>query len=237
MTDYSWLKEIKAIGWDLDGTLYPPGSIPSEAIRHEMMRRVADSFGWDIVKATAEFERVYRQFNSHTKTLTALGVNGEDFFTRLWDELRLENYLQSDTRIVSLITAVRDLGLRQFIVTNSNREDQIQRKLRLIGLDPEFFEVRVSTVGLGAVKPEPKPFWEAVGRLNRRLGSVESVEGVSEIKPEQILYIGDREKTDIVGAKQVGMRTCLAWGASEVADISVPTVYDIQEILTEAYHV
>ena len=130
--------------------------------------------------------------------------------------MALENYIKKDEKTASLIDVVNGKGLRQFVLSNSNRVDQIERKLRLVGIEPGLFEFLLSTVGMQAVKPEARPFLEAVHRLG--------------VEASSILYIGDRERTDVRGAKRVGMRTCLVWGKSELADVSCPTVYDVETI-------
>jgi FMN phosphatase YigB (HAD superfamily) len=53
------------------------------------------------------------------------------------------------------------------------------------------------------------------------------------LPPVAHLMIGDRERVDLVPAKKLGMKTCLVWAAepSMVADITLPTVYDLSQVL------
>ena len=78
MMQNEWTSEIKVVGFDLDGTLYAPGSIPSELIEKEKMRQVGQMNGWDVQRTKREYEKILRQLGSNTKTLTALGVDGEE---------------------------------------------------------------------------------------------------------------------------------------------------------------
>lgn len=220
-----WMNNIKAVGWDLDGTLYEPDSIPWELVENARLKKVMEKTGWSESKSRKEYERIYNQLNSNTKTLTALGVGGEGFFTQLWDDLSLQNYIKADGKVGKIIEKVSSLGYRQFVLSNSNREDQIERKLKLIGIDTSLFEFLVATVGLGAVKPDAKPFLEALRMLNKDTSGSNL-----EVEAQNVLYVGDRERTDVVGAKRVGMKTCLVWGKSELADVSFPTVYDVLDI-------
>lgn len=217
---FPWLRQIRALGWDVDGTLYPSGTIPRALVREKQVALIAAKNGWGLTHARRELEALYTKFGSTTKALTALGVDGEEFFVKLWDELPLETYLSRDERLVHLF---HDLVLhvpRQFIITNSNTVEQTERKIRLLGLSPRLFEFVVSTVGMGVTKPDSQPFRVALEKLN--------------LWPDTVLYVGDRVETDVVGAKRVGMRTCLVWSppshqATEglKADISVKTVYDV----------
>jgi HAD superfamily hydrolase (TIGR01549 family) len=173
--------------------------------------------GWDEVRAMREYEQLYSELHSNTKTLTALGVEGEAFLLECWDRLEMAEYIKPDTKVVELIEVLAAHGLRQFVLSNTNRLDQIEKKLALIGVNAEGFEFLMTTVGMGKVKPDKEPFEAAL----KRMGDVE---------PHQVLYVGDRVKTDIAGARQVGMRTCLVWGESELADVSVPMVYDVGKL-------
>jgi len=211
---FEWIPEIKAIGWDLDGTLYPKHAIPGKAIRGRQYSLVAKANNWSYQKAKEEYEKKVAKVRSNTKTMTALGVDGSKFFTDLWDMLDLGKYIKRDLMMVKTIKRLK--GMRHFILSNSNRMDQINKKLRLIGLNPNKFEVIVSTVGLGAVKPDPKPFRKALRQMN--------------LKPEEVMFVGDRAETDVMGANNMGMRSCLVRGRSQEADVCLKTTYEVAEL-------
>jgi HAD superfamily hydrolase (TIGR01549 family) len=203
----TWITDIQAIGWDLDGTLYRPGTIPLNIVYERQLKAVVDVKGWDPGHARSELERMYEQLGSYTKSLTALGIDGEAFFTQLWDELPLGSFLKTDKELVALFHRLPNY--RHFVLSNSNRVDQIEQKLRLLGLDPGGFEFLLATVNMGAVKPDARPFLAALERLGPEF----------EAQPERVLYVGDRLETDVVGAHRVGMKAALVWGECEAADI------------------
>lgn len=208
---FHWISEIQAIGWDLDGTLYKSDSRFSRLIRSRQLEMVVEKKGWDIEKARTEFDKLYVKLGSHTKVLNTLGLDGDGFYRKFWDEAPLERYLKKDDRLIQLFERLKTK--RHFLITNSNTHDQIKKKLGLIGIDYVVFEVVVSSFDVGENKPSLKPFAEALRQL--------------KLYPTKTVYIGDREKTDIIPAKKKGMRTCLVWGESEEADISLATVYDV----------
>jgi FMN phosphatase YigB (HAD superfamily) len=217
---------VKAVGWDLDGTLYPPDSIPREVIEQLKWKRLQGEYpDKNFGELRKEYEALYTQLHSHTKTLTAMGINGVEFFTNVWDELALVNYIYKDERVVEMVRGMSAKGLVQFVLSNSNRLDQIEQKLTLIGFEPHHdFVFLLSTVEMGAVKPDPVPFLEALSILREKLGE--------DLTAAEVLYVGDRVKTDVEGARRVGMKTCLVWGASELADISCQSVYDVGELFS-----
>lgn len=213
-----WVKEIKAIGWDVDGTLYKPGTVPLNLIYDLQLKAIVDTTGSDPQKAKSEFERMYNQLHSRTAALNALGVRGEDFFVKVWDEFPFGEYVKKDLQLVAMFQELT--GFTHFIISNSNREDQIETKLKLLGLNPALFAFMISTVELGAVKPDARPFLAALERLGPEF----------QAHPETVLYIGDRLETDVLGAHRVGMKAGLVWATSEAADVSFPTVYDIPKV-------
>ena len=80
------------------------------------------------------------------------------------------------------------------IVTDAPRNKAWQR-LVLCGLD-DIFAVVVTTDDAGQKKPHRAPFEMALKKL--------------KIKPSEALFIGDNVDRDMLGAKQLGMKTCLA---------------------------
>lgn len=206
-----WINNIKAIGWDLDGTLYPQSSTPPNIIQNLQYQAVMKANDWEMSKAKAEFQKIYKKLGSHTKTLTALNVDGAKFFTDLWDELPLEQYIHHDSKIIKLFSKLK--VKRHFIITNSNTQDQVKRKLKLVGIPISIFKTIVTTDKMKSVKPDPEPFLKALK--------------VMDSKPQETLFVGDRVTTDIRGAKNIGMKTCLVYGESKEADISLENPYQL----------
>ena len=211
---FEWIPKIKAVGWDLDGTLYSKKTVPWRLIRRRQYLAVAKANGWSYQRAKKEYEKKLRVLGSNTRTMTALGIDGPGFFTDLWDSLDLEKYIKKDNRMRKTINSLKHL--QHFIISNSNRLDQIETKLRLIGLSAKMFRTIVSTVGLGVVKPDVKPFKLALKQL--------------KVKAEEVLYVGDRVGTDVRGANRAGMRSCLVKGRSQEADVCLKTSYEVAEL-------
>jgi len=216
MQNFKWIKRIKAVGWDLDGTLYPHDSVPHDLLYDRQIKAVVEKLKLSFNEVEVEYAKVYDRLGSNTKTLNHFGIDGLKFFTSFWDEIDLGKYIRSDHKIVQLIKQL-SVNFTQFIISNSNRKDQIEKKLELIGFVENSFDLVVSTVELRSVKPDPKPFLVALEKL--------------QLKPEEVLFVGDRVTTDIMGAKGVGMKTCLVGKKSKEADVSVKSVYDVGKLL------
>ena len=75
------------------------------------------------------------------------------------------------------------------IITNGVTEQQ-QRKLDRLGLSP-YFQHLVTSADFGAVKPDPSIFQHAVSLF--------------DVSPASVVYVGDRFRTDALGAVAAGL--------------------------------
>ncbi|MFH1280947.1 MAG: HAD-IA family hydrolase [Candidatus Beckwithbacteria bacterium] len=208
---FDWVTDIKAIGWDLDGTLYHPNLIPKKMFTRRQIKAVMEKNCWSKSKAIKEYDRAYEKIGSHTKTLLSLGVDGVSLFLRIWDELPLDKYLKKDKKLQKMFRALGKV--RHFILSNGGTEKQIKRKLKLLGLNLNKFEIISSGYDLGLVKPDKKVFKVMAEKM--------------KLESEEILYVGDREKADVIGANKIGMKTCLVYGKSKEADVCLKNVYEV----------
>jgi putative hydrolase of the HAD superfamily len=219
-----WFKEIKAVGFDLDGTLYPADAIPAGTLDKAAVARIVEQLKINPEEAKRVYQDKVDILGSHTKALIELGVKGEKFYTDLWDDLPLEQWIKKDDKMVELINSLSD-KYRLFVLSNSNRLDQIERKLNLIGLHNTDFEFIVDTISLGSVKPDPEPFIKCIELLI--------------LTANEVLYVGDRIETDVTGAKSVGMRAALVGvgitamnkGKNQTNADWVGEIYDLEEVL------
>lgn len=111
-------------------------------------------------------------------------------------------------------------GLKVAVVSDA---PSVQAWLRLCYLQiQDLFDTVVTFDDTGEAKPSPKPFELALERL--------------ELKAEQTLMIGDWIDRDLLGAKQLGMRTVHArYGAELPAGMKEPhcdaTIDDIRDLI------
>jgi putative hydrolase of the HAD superfamily len=80
------------------------------------------------------------------------------------------------------------------VVTNTttSKEMDIRMALRRIGLE-QYFDVVITSVDVGREKPDERIFIVAL----RKLG----------VKPSEVVMVGNRIKTDVLGANGLGMTT------------------------------
>jgi len=207
--------DIKAIGFDVDGTLYSSPSEMSAAVGRMLIAKAVQELARDADEFATEYLKRRDELRSNTLTLNSFGLDGQRIFQDIWDQISVEQYVKRDKRLTKTIAELRE-KYRIFLISNGTGS-QIERKITYLGLNYHDFDPRIYCYDQGWVKPEPAPFFAAIESLN--------------LKPEEIVYVGDRVDTDIEGARAVGMKTILVGSDSELADASCSTVYDILSVL------
>ncbi|MBI4035215.1 MAG: HAD family hydrolase, partial [Candidatus Chisholmbacteria bacterium] len=104
-----------------------------------------------------------------------------------------------------------------------NKRQDIEEKLRLIGLDPNMFAVIVGTQDLGIHKPSPGPFEFVLKQLGAN--------------PKGMVFIGDKDNTDVDGASNIGMWTIKLGEPSVVAGATFRNRYEVIDFLVRAKEV
>lgn len=214
---------IRAAAFDIDGTLYPNSSMYRATVglvlRHPRLFR---AFG----RAREEVRREYpvQDLAARTAELTAEYLRWE--VSRTEAAIRQVIYLQWERRLrtVSLYPGARELilWLRERGVPVATMSDfPTDSKLEILGLDG-LWDVSFSSEETGYLKPRREPF----ERLVRELG----------VPAEEILYVGNSYRYDIVGADAVGLRTAHLTRripAHSRADFSFHVYADLKEWITK----
>lgn len=206
---------IKAVGFDVDGTLYhAPGEMTRD-VGKILIQKAAEALAQDPDDIVEEYLKRREKYRSNTQTLNSFGLDGERIFQSVWDSIEISKYISKDTKLVQMIAKLKE-KFRLFVITNGTGT-QVERKMSHLGLDYHDFDPRIYCYDQGWVKPDPAPF----------LAAIESL----DLNPEEIVYIGDRVDIDIEGASGVGMKTIYVGGTSAIADISIESVYDTLSVL------
>lgn len=209
------LANIKAVGFDVDGTLYHAPESMQVEVGKILIQKAAQALTQDPDLLAEEYLKRREEYLSNTQTLNSFGLDGERIFQDVWDTIAIEKYVTPDAKLVKMIEHLKQ-KYKLFIITNGSGR-QVERKLGYLGLETQDFDPRIYCYDQGWVKPEPAPF----------LAAIESL----KLKPEEIVYVGDRVDIDIEGAKAVGMKTILVGGESDLADTSCASVYDVALML------
>ena len=109
---------------------------------------------------------------------------------------------------------LRALGVKTGIITNGFRQDY-ETVLAKTGLK-DLFDIAVGSDDCHATKPDRRIFTYALEKLN--------------VRPEEVIFIGDSRKYDYEGAKQAGLMPLLI-NRSGSHNAESATITDLSEIL------
>ena len=214
MKKLKWIKTIKFLCFDLDGTLFRQVPEAWSAIQSQIYKKVMEHRNFDLAGAEKYVNQRYAELGSSTKVLNELGIDGEEFFVEAFKKIELNKLVPKDKKIVDLITGLKK-KYKVGMISNTHWSIA-KKKLEALGLSLKTFNPLITTYELNTYKPDPAPFLKAL-----------EMAGTS---PEESVYIGDSVENDIMGAKGVGMRAILVWSKSPEADLSLPTIYDLKKI-------
>jgi putative hydrolase of the HAD superfamily len=188
---------ITTIGFDIDGTLYPPfalyGRLIPFTVAHlplmlafrktrALMHDEQDREGAFYEKQAAVLAELLNMDASRA------GCIIEENIYQKWTEIfkRIKPY----PCVVETLHAFKNAGYKLGVLSDF----PIREKLVNMGLDG-YWDAQISSEESGAVKPAASGFLALAAKL--------------ETPPENILYVGNSYRFDIEGAASVGMKTAL----------------------------
>jgi len=192
---------IEGAAFDLDGTLYPNYRLNIKLIPFILKEwRLLSAFGKarNIIRMEQEAPD-YRldDFYRRQAELAAeiLGVPPqplnekiERLIYRGWEPLFKEVKLFKGT--AETLAALRKAGLKMGLLSDFPPEKKLEN-LNISGL----WDAVLCSERCGALKPHPCSFTELASAMG--------------LPPEKILYVGNSQPYDVVGAKRAGMKTAL----------------------------
>jgi len=186
--------KIKAVGFDIDGTLYPNLSMyirtSSSFLYHP---RLVYHFGK--VRKEVRKTEYFGDFRDNQARLLAYSMKISNEKAADLIEHQLYQKWVYSFKGVRPFKTVRPALLslkREGLKLGALSDFPVEKKLDFLGLS-DLMDVAFSSEETGHLKPHSAPFTNMVSKLG--------------VKPEEILYVGNSYKYDILGAKKVGLRT------------------------------
>ncbi len=212
-----WANEIKAVGFDLDQTLYPDTPQIQALVRQEIYRLIAGAKNITESEAKNLFEFEYKKLGRGTLAVqNILNISdANDIMQACLEKAGVDKLLKHDTQLVELIKEIKS-SKKTFLITGSSRKNSIS-KLDKLGLKLDIFDYVLCIDDPNSDKLYGNPFQQIIAKTG--------------FNPKEHVYVGDREKIDITPAKNAGMKAIYVWGECMNADASIPTIYDLKNIL------
>lgn len=214
----SLFKNIKAVGFDLDRTLYPNSPGIDARVQGEIAQRILTlkpnlESKEKIIKIYAD---LYRQLGSATKVLQKLGLNNAP--SLIYESLArasISDLLEPDPRLAQMLIRLAK-KYKLFLITTSP-SNLAAKTLSKLGINLSLFFLTV--FGDNPVSPS-----KVDGGMFKYFLTL------SPFKPNEHVYVGDSLKADILPAKALGMVT-IGLGQLPEADARVTKIYEIENVL------
>jgi HAD superfamily hydrolase (TIGR01549 family) len=207
-------KGVKYCIWDVDLTFYRVTQEMADGLKDRIYEYISQGKEITLGEAKKDYEREFERTKSKTAAMVALGFS-KYAIQEVIDSIDKQKYIKKDPRLIQLFNTLDNY--KHAIVSNSTRVS-VNETLKRLGLEKDLFKTIITKDEVSEYKPSPAPFLRVMEKLGAR--------------PEECVSIGDVENSDIIPAKKLGMKTIFVWGSLEEADASVPTVYDIEKLLT-----
>jgi len=214
---------IKAIIFDLDNTLMDFMKIKEVAIeaaveamidaglempKQEMVEKIYRAYGEEGIEDQRIFDKVLeREFGHIDYRILASGIIG---YRRA-----KEGAMCLYPHVHLTLTTLAKMGIKMIVVSDAPRLP-VWMRICALGLQ-HYFEHVLSYEDTRAKKPSPKPFQMALDIL--------------KVKPEEALMVGDWAERDIVGAKQLGIKTAFARYGDRFGTRDSGANYELNDIL------
>jgi|SRR3989344_1407983 len=212
------LREVKAAGFDLDGTLYSTTFEIDERIRTRIAEKIlkkVSSLG-SVKRARDYFEGEYRKTGSGSKVLERVGYHdSREVMDECLATADVLDLIERDDELRGILENIH-AKYKTYLITSSPRDLALQ-KLNRIGIDRRLFDTAMYSEMPDVSKSDGSAFEYLVKTVS--------------IPAYQHVYVGDREKSDILPAKRLGMKTVAVWSSIEEADFSIDHIHDIKRLL------
>lgn len=199
------LGEIKAVAFDIDGTLYKNWQLNSRIIFH-FIRHMYFFAQYGLArKELRKIDKVEDFPKVQAQCMARRLRTSEERAQKLLDKIIYSGLMPYFSKItpcknsLETIKAFKEAGLKIALLSDFPPE----QKGELWGFKP-YCDLLLGTESCGALKPYPVAFNTMAEKL--------------EVKPEEILYVGNSFKYDVLGSKNVGMKA--AWFATRRAYVS-----------------
>ncbi len=199
------LGELKALVFDLDGTLYVNDDLGRE-INLCACRYVAELKGCTVAEARVLIRDTKKKLSAESgmdstlsQACVALGGDLPELHRRFAAEIKPEPFLARDDRVVKLLQALSG-KFELYVYTNNNRS-LAARILEAIGVTRLFRQVLTIEETW-----QPKPDRGALEKIYRALGRA----------PVECLFVGDRYDVDLRLPAAMGSTVFLATSVEEL---------------------
>lgn len=197
----SWLRQSKAVVFDLDGTLYDSSTMPWRIVLGLLAGRHNVLYSWRERKARKLMrgQRYADEGALYDALFRCIDPQRPDEVRRWY----FDSYMPLQARIIGshcapyswVLPCLNELRSRGIKVALYSDYGHTHDKVRSLGIPTEMFDLIVDAPSLGGLKPNAE--------------SARQLLELMQVSPADTLFVGDREDCDVASALAVGSRALL----------------------------
>jgi putative hydrolase of the HAD superfamily len=219
---------LKGAIFDLGETLMHL-TVTWEQVRESRMKAIYEAFtehgvSLDLDDLKREYLRLHEEESEYAaRTLEEIEIR--ESFVKLFDRLGVSPRQQPEMGdlvkryfaleaeswvifpgITEMLQQVRDLGLKMGLLSNARNDWAVREIMERLGLT-RYFDVILTSAGLGMRKPRPEPFREMLKMLG--------------ITPAEAVMVGNSMEADVAGAVPLGIKTIRVKFGNSVDELKI----------------
>lgn len=234
--------DLLHVWFDVDNTLYKMSDQLEARILDAMYDRVSELLKISLEETRNIYDTLLRHTESHTASFKRLGLSADEA-RKTYNSTDIQSFVQRDPALVQMFNYFAELRIPCSIYSNSYMRtiDAILHKLGLESDRTKRFAFKIPGEAFPKTEvdpsnPEDTAAFQRVqlSGFGRIIELTHSDAGLFYTGPDNILFVGDREKIDIRPAKLAGMRTArVMWGKQEdtKADYKLEDIYQLRQIV------
>jgi FMN phosphatase YigB (HAD superfamily) len=213
-------ENIQAVGFDLDGTLYPGVPEIDNRVRTQISQKLMgkDPSLKNIEIARSFFEKRYLELHSGTRILAEVGYdNASEIMDDCLARADVLDLIKPNLELFDILEKLKEKYV-VYLLTSSPKNLSLL-KLEKLGINPNVFDFMFCSdfPREGLSKTSGAAFDYVIEKIG--------------IDAKSHLFFGDRKKSDIIPAKSKGMKTVAVWKEVPEADLSIKNINQIDSLL------
>ncbi len=208
------MAKIKGIIFDIDGTLIDFIGMKRAAANHAAMAMIDVGLKMSLPEASRELFKTYMNVGIDSDTwlgefLEKYHGNADEAMIiagKIAYQKTREAFMEPYPRVVPTLLQLIKKGIKLAVLTDAPKLKALKR-LHTMKLY-HFFDVVITMDDSGYTKPHPEAFRRVLNEL--------------KLRPDEVLMVGDVPERDILGARNMGMKTVFAkYGAEDAKRVLV----------------
>lgn len=215
--------EIKVIGFDLDNTLYAQSEEMQGRIRGKIYEKLADAISVPVEEAKQLFESNYNGnfswSHSGSRTLEEIGrghkvnLSNTNIVQKAIEEADILDLIPPNQELDTMLTRLKSQFNLDLITGTSY--DLAYSKLQRLGVGFQVF---------GNILAEGKYGGKTNGEVYKHWIQKR------QTPPNQMLYVGDNKKQDVLAPMSLGIKTCYVGTGSVKSDFHIRDILELKNL-------